>query len=426
MLDGELQAEATCSSETASERGEASQQMVQEDILAGVRALPIYVRPGGFAEQMRARALHERCARNTTSAEFMMAATVTPPITTASSSMRLAAIETDGWEAREIPRDSKHCCDGVGPSHIGIAAVVETSFTSTINLNAPTAALHSKKNAFTAVGKKGIPSLDVAPSVSTFVASDAKPSAHHVDPSKKTSGATSKRNIEIDDTQMLAKLGCHHPISSNSSCNTQWVNCEECDVTREIRNLSGAKNPAKYYDLGSSHIIRIHRSSKRPRESQADDAAVSNSGITVKVAKCERCTSIKDEADVNRWTTAHHGAGQGAEGGQDKIDNVRNKCTDDTAGAIITVPPPPDKKDTARTPAATSAYRGVSCKKRGKSESWVARIKTYVDGKPQQLYLGTFKDPVTAAHAFDMAAREFRGPATRTNFPLSPLDANPK
>lgn len=59
----------------------------------------------------------------------------------------------------------------------------------------------------------------------------------------------------------------------------------------------------------------------------------------------------------------------------------------------------------------TSGYKGVCWNKRDKV--WQAAIKT--DGKIK--YLGSFKDPIKAAKAYDKAAKEYHGEYGFLNFP---------
>lgn len=59
----------------------------------------------------------------------------------------------------------------------------------------------------------------------------------------------------------------------------------------------------------------------------------------------------------------------------------------------------------------TSGYRGVFWNKRDRV--WHAKI-----GADYRLrHLGTFPDPISAAHAYDAAARELHGEFARLNFP---------
>ena len=58
-----------------------------------------------------------------------------------------------------------------------------------------------------------------------------------------------------------------------------------------------------------------------------------------------------------------------------------------------------------------SGYRGVTWSKG--TGMWVANIGT----KDGQRYLGAFRDPIDAAHAYDAAARLYHGETARLNFP---------
>eukprot|EP00884_Botryococcus_braunii_P006967 jgi/Botrbrau1/16271/Bobra.0066s0052.1 len=84
-------------------------------------------------------------------------------------------------------------------------------------------------------------------------------------------------------------------------------------------------------------------------------------------------------------------------------------------------PPPADAASGAAVPCSggdrvvckqSSKYRGVSTHKQ--SGKWVSQIKA--GGK--QIYLGFYKDQLTAAQAYDQAAINVQGEKAETNFPL--------
>lgn len=127
-------------------------------------------------------------------------------------------------------------------------------------------------------------------------------------------------------------------------------------------------------------------------------------------SRCYAITNIYDETDGRRHTIRLHGFVLQAMSSDIGIDH-RNGDTLDNRKSNLRFASPSGNRANARAQFGTSQYKGVSFHRL--TGKWRAYIK--VDSKAW--HLGLFDDEVSAARAYDDAARECFGDFARVNFP---------